>query len=283
MGKICRVDAFYIGFYRGDRTIAYPYNYDGREYVHPEVHTYGEHNMAAWMLVHRRPYVIAEDDGRLLSQGVSFGDESKASADVVVVPVLRDESPGAPVLGLASIQSYAANSYTEEHVRAFQWTARSVAIALAREREDELDRQALGAAPDPLETQPRSVAEIVGDFSDRLRSLKLMIDALAEAIPSTAEDLRSRAEALKASCEQIQTEVVNMLTRPVVEGDELFERLTPRERQIAGLIADGLDNEEIADRLSIAETTVKTHVSRILAKFGVRQRAAVAAKIRPLR
>jgi hypothetical protein len=147
------------------------------------------------MLVHRRPYVIAEDDGRLLSQGVSFGDESKASADVVVVPVLRDESPGAPVLGLASIQSYAANSYTEEHVRAFQWTARSVAIALAREREDELDRQALGAAPDPLEAQPRSVAEIVGDFSDRLRSLKLMIDALAEAIPSAAEDLRSRAEA----------------------------------------------------------------------------------------
>jgi DNA-binding NarL/FixJ family response regulator len=95
--------------------------------------------------------------------------------------------------------------------------------------------------------------------------------------------VRSQAEALKSAFEQVQTEVMDMLTRPVVEGDSLYEKLTRREKQIAGLIADGLDNEGIARRLNIAETTVKTHVSRILTKFGVRQRSAVAAKIRPLR
>jgi DNA-binding NarL/FixJ family response regulator len=44
-----------------------------------------------------------------------------------------------------------------------------------------------------------------------------------------------------------------------------------------------MSNTEIAAQLHITELTVKTHVSRILAKFGVKQRSAVAAKLRPLR
>ncbi|MGH9118131.1 MAG: response regulator [Acidimicrobiales bacterium] len=52
-----------------------------------------------------------------------------------------------------------------------------------------------------------------------------------------------------------------------------LDRLTDREREVMALVADGLSNDEIAERLFISGATAKTHVSRTMAKLNARDRA----------
>jgi two-component system response regulator DevR len=60
------------------------------------------------------------------------------------------------------------------------------------------------------------------------------------------------------------------------EEDERLAQLSPQERNILQLIADGLTNRQIADQIHLAEKTVKNYVSNILTKLGMERRPQAA-------
>jgi DNA-binding NarL/FixJ family response regulator len=101
-------------------------------------------------------------------------------------------------------------------------------------------------------------------------------DAGAEQIRAAVEAVHRGEAALDPA---VQHHVVAALSGPAaapsppMEEAELPDGLTPREAEVLGLIAGGLTNSEIADRLVVSAATVKSHVNHIFAKAGVRDRA----------
>ncbi|WP_163541152.1 response regulator transcription factor [Occultella kanbiaonis] len=110
------------------------------------------------------------------------------------------------------------------------------------------------ARPDELVEGIRTVA--AGSSVIAPRVLRRMLDLFAAHLPADAAAKPADGEL-----------------------DPRLRELTPRELDVLGCVAEGLSNAEIAERFELSTTTVKTHVGRILAKLGVRDRvqAVIAA------
>jgi DNA-binding NarL/FixJ family response regulator len=101
----------------------------------------------------------------------------------------------------------------------------------------------------------------------------LLKDTTAEAL-FEAVRVVARGDALLAPSvtRRLIGEFARLHPATPLQPDRIRE-LTPRETEVLRLIAEGLSNGDIAERLVVSEETVKTHVSRVLTKLGLRDRA----------
>ncbi|KJS60542.1 response regulator transcription factor [Streptomyces rubellomurinus] len=110
-------------------------------------------------------------------------------------------------------------------------------------------------------------------------------DAGGEEIAKAIADVRAGAAGLSP---QIQLRLLERLSeqpaepapavgRPAAGPAELPDGLTAREAEVLALIAQGLSNTEIAQRLFVSPATVKTHINNLFAKTAVRDRAQAVA------
>jgi DNA-binding NarL/FixJ family response regulator len=115
------------------------------------------------------------------------------------------------------------------------------------------------------------VAVIAADSDSRV--LRDLIAAGADAIVLEAELEQSLGTA-------IASVLTGQLVLPRVAREHLVRPvLSPREKQIAGMVVLGFTNAEIAQKLHVAETTVKSHLTSIFRKLGVRSRSEASARI----
>lgn len=99
---------------------------------------------------------------------------------------------------------------------------------------------------------------------------------LKDVDPSTLE---AGIRTLHAGGSLLDPSVVGAVMQEVASpraGAAALDALTPREREVLALLAEGLSNRDLAARLFVSEKTVKTHVSAVLAKLGLSDRTQAA-------
>lgn len=144
------------------------------------------------------------------------------------------------------------------------------------------DGDGLSAAEEILATDPTARILFLTTFRDDdyvIRALRMGARGylIKQDIAQIAPALRS----VMAGMSVLEGEILErtaVLSRgaPSPGRSGIFERLTEREYQIVEVLAEGLDNAEMAARLYMSEGTVRNHISAILAKLGLRNRTQIA-------
>ena len=107
---------------------------------------------------------------------------------------------------------------------------------------------------------------LVGTSAGRARTRAQLVEAHVDVV----EEFTSLAAARAADIEADGIVIARERVRERVDGE--IEMLTPREVQVLELLAEGLSNKAIAQRLAISDQTVKFHVAAICGKFGAANR-----------
>ncbi len=153
----------------------------------------------------------------------------------------------------------------EDLLEAFKAGARGYLLkgtTSGRELAQAIRRVARGEAIIPPALAPRLLAEFT---------------TLARAQESTGDEHSSlQSQSAKQVSERQNVSVSSPRNSREHPGKEYLGLLTPRERQVLELVALGLTNREIAERLVISENTVRTHLRRILDKLHVHSRVEAA-------
>ena len=112
-------------------------------------------------------------------------------------------------------------------------------------------------------------------FAEDAEMLAALRDADADEV---VRALRRVASGSPDLAPQVQQRLIDLLPEPTaVPAGPAPHALTDRELDVLRLVAAGLSNTEIAGRLTVSEATVKTHINRLFAKTGVRDRAQAVA------
>jgi DNA-binding NarL/FixJ family response regulator len=98
---------------------------------------------------------------------------------------------------------------------------------------------------------------------------------------ASSEDIRAAILCVASGSATLDPAVQHHVVAALASGPALTEsaaetlpdELTPREAEVLVLIAEGLSNSEIAERLFVSQTTVKSHINHLFAKAGLRDRA----------
>ena len=149
-----------------------------------------------------------------------------------------------------------------------------ILLALALERAGNL-KAALRMARDALRFGARE--HFVRVFLDEGEPMQQLLQKLSSAQQSELDETATLADYLKRLAGERSAPV-----EAVVPATGMTETLTKKELEILTLLAEGLSNLAIAGRLFVSETTVRTHLRNINAKFGVHNRTQAIAVARKL-
>jgi two-component system, NarL family, sensor kinase len=185
------------------------------------------------------------------------------------MPLLTDEGP----VGILNLASPGRDIFDEETLKFLTAIGRALGLAFRRAKlqaDYVREREAIAK----LEERARLARDIRQSVSQLLSAAT---SSLQSAKEEAVKEITEREAALERSATLVTTSLAELNTlEALLQPAPSLQALTPKEREVLGLIAKGLSNKAIAKELNVAEKTVKTHVSSVLSKLNLKSRTKAA-------